>query len=451
MATVLTDAAIRKFRPGPKRRIIRDAGGRSLYLVIAPDGAKSFMMRFRDIDGRPAKMWIGYYDLSNFAPDGEPQIGTPVTLAGARRLAAMIHHQRALGRDVVAEHKARKQRRLVDHKNTFAAAARAYAEEHLKPKVRDWNVVARRLGLTEDLKPIADSLVVRWQDKSIQDITTHDIWSVVDEARRTAIPGTRRRTKGNSEPRARHMHGALSGMFSWLHNNRRVERNPVAELQAPEKSGGRERVLTTDEVRLFWHACDKVGEPYSTILRLLLLTGQRRSEVAGMRRSELQGDQWHLPGSRTKNGRPHVVPLCPVVMKLINAAGDRDPVFSTSRGTPPDAFSRAKTRLDVVMAAANGGRSVASWVVHDLRRTMVTHMAELGIRVDVIELIVNHTSGTRGGIAGVYNRSELLEERRRALEQWAQRVERIVSRQTTSYSLSAPYSAGAASTTGKRT
>ena len=104
MATVLTDAAIRKFRPGATRRVIRDAGARTLYLVIAPDGARSFMMRFRDPKGRPAKMVIGSFDLSGHEPQEEPQIGTPLTLAGARRLAAEIHRQRLQGRDVIADH-----------------------------------------------------------------------------------------------------------------------------------------------------------------------------------------------------------------------------------------------------------------------------------------------------------------------------------------------------------
>jgi hypothetical protein len=136
MATVLTDGAIRKFRPAPTRRVIRDAGAQSLYLVIAPDGAKSFMIRFRDINGRPAKMVIGHYDISGFEPDGEPQIGTPITLAGARRLAAMIHHQRALGRDVVGEHKLRKRQRRVEEANTYAACVSSYVNEYVKPNAR---------------------------------------------------------------------------------------------------------------------------------------------------------------------------------------------------------------------------------------------------------------------------------------------------------------------------
>jgi integrase len=426
MATVLTDAAIRKLRPGAKRRVIRDAGARSLYLVIAPDGAKSFMMRFRDISGRPAKMVIGYFDTTGFTPEDEPQMGSPVTLVGARRLAAQIHHERALGRDVVAEHKLRKQQRRTKRADTFAAYAEDYANEHLKPKVREWGAIARRLGLTKSLEQIPDGLAARWGDRSARDITAHDVWSVVDEARRRAIPGITPRTQGTSEPRAQHMHAALSGMFGWLHGNRRIERNPVTDLQRPEKSKARERVLPADEIRLFWLACDKVDKPYCMIFRLLLLTGQRLREVAGMRHGELRGNLWHIPGSRTKNGRPHVVPLSSMAMKLVSAAGDRDIVFTTNGRTPPSSFSRSKQRLDAAMIAANGGRPIANWTLHDLRRTAITHMAELGTRTDVIELIVNHVSGARAGVAGTYNRSELLDERRRALEQWAQQIKRIV-------------------------
>jgi integrase len=149
-------------------------------------------------------------------------------------------------------------------------------------------------------------------------------------------------------------------------------------------------------------------------------------EVAGIRPDELDGDLWQIPGSRTKNRRPHVVPLAPMAKKLIEAARDRRIVFSTTGTTPPSGFSRAKRRLDAAMLAANRGKPIADWTLHDLRRSAVTHMAELGIRSDVIELVVNHVSGARGGIAGVYNRSELLDERRDALTRWAQHVERIV-------------------------
>jgi hypothetical protein len=247
------------------------------------------MMRFRDINGRPAKMWIGYYDLSGHEPDGEPQIGDPLTLAGARRLAADIHRRRHRGHDVVGEHKQRKHLRRVEEANTYAACVRAYVDEHAKQLRRD--DVVRRLGLHPySLEPTVDGLVARWGDRAVQGITSQDVWNVIDEARRSAIPGIVPRTSGISEPRAGHLRSALSGMFEWLHRNRRIEQNPVVGVPTPAPPKARERVLSADEIKLLWLACNKVAEPYSTIARLLLLTGQRRDEVAGMRREELQGD-----------------------------------------------------------------------------------------------------------------------------------------------------------------
>jgi integrase len=431
LATVLTDAAIRKFRPGATRRFIRDAGAQSLYLVIAPDGARSFMMRFRLPGRRPAKMVIGSFDMSGHEPEGDPQIGTPLTLAGARRLAAEIHRQRAQGRDVFAEHKQRKQQQRTEQQhrsaNTFAACARSFIIEHARPNVRRWSEVARRLGLQpDDLEPIADGLVARWGDRSVRDITAHDVWSVIDEARRIAVPGIAPRSPGLSESRPRDLHSALGGMFGWLQRHRRIEQSPLTGLHRPEPPEARERVLSADEIRLFWSACGEIGGWFGTIFRLLLLTGQRLREVSDMRRSEIEGDLWRIPGSRTKNRRPHVVPLSPMAQKLIDAAGDRQIVFSATGTTAPSGFSQAKRRLDAEMLAANRGEPIPEWVLHDLRRSAVTGMAELGVRTDVIELVVNHISGARAGVAGVYNKSELLDERRQALSRWADHIERLV-------------------------
>ena len=305
MATVLTDAAIRKFRPGATRRVIRDAGARSLYLVIAPDGARSFIDAIsRAPNGRPAKMVIGSFDMSGHEPQEEPQIGTPLTLAGARRLAAEIHRQRLQGRDVIAEHKQRKQQQRTEQQqrsaNSFAASARSYIIEYAKLNVRRWFEIARRLGLhPESLEPIPGGLVARWGDRPVQDIAPHDAWSVVDEARRSAVPGIAPRSLGMSEC-ARDLHSALSGMFAWLQRNRRIEQSPLAGLHRPATPKARERVLSADEIRSFWSACRDIGEPFGTIFRLLLLTGQRLREVAGIRRDELDGDLWKFPATEPK-------------------------------------------------------------------------------------------------------------------------------------------------------
>ena len=213
-------------------------------------------------------------------------------------------------------------------------------------------------------------------------------------------------------------------------------------MHRPSAPKQRERTLTRDEIKWFWQACGAIDaprvfgatRPFGALLKLLLLTGARLNEVAGMRRNELHDDgTWRLPGSRTKNGRAHVVPLPPLARQLIaNVQSPFDDlVFSTTGTTPVSGWSRMKRRLDAdMLAIARNDRgtrtTILKWRLHDLRRTAVTCMAELGIRPDVIELVVNHVSGSRSGIAGVYNKSELLEERREALERWSRHLQSIV-------------------------
>jgi integrase len=432
VAKILTDAAARRLVPGKKRRFIRDGATPSLYLVISPSGARSWMMRFRRPGGRPGKLVLGAHDMSGREPVGRPEIGMPLSLASARQLAAEAHRLRALGQDVVADHKARKHRHRVEIEsraaNSFGACARAYINECAKPRIRRWHEIARLIGLQPaDLESIPGGLVQRWGDKPIKSIDTSEIWGAIDEARRVGVPGIAPRSPGLSNARQRALHSALSAMFTWLQQHRRIEVNPIAGLHRPTPPEARDRVLSPDEIRWFWTACGKIGTPFGTIFQLLLLTGQRLSEVGGMRRDELVGDQWHIPGSRTKNRRPHTVPLVPMVQKLIASAGDRhNIIFSTTGHTPPSGWSNVKERLDGIMLSI-ASKTIPAWRLHDLRRTFVTGCGELGIRPDVIELVVNHISGSRGGIAGVYNKAALLDERRAALERWATHIERLVS------------------------
>ena len=182
-------------------------------------------------------------------------------------------------------------------------------------------------------------------------------------------------------------------------------------------------MLTDAEIAKFWAAAAAERVQFSAVLKLLLLTGCRLNEVAGMRRSELSDDgaTWTIPGTRTKNRRVHIVPLPPLARELIaSVCGNGELVFTTDGKSPVRVGSKIKQRLDKAM-------KIPPWRLHDLRRTAVTGMAELGIRPDVIELVVNHVSGVRGGIAGVYNRSELLPERRVALERWAAHIENLVT------------------------
>ena len=187
----------------------------------------------------------------------------------------------------------------------------------------------------------------------------------------------------------------------------------------------RERVFPQDEIRRFWTACEALGTPFGPLFKLLLLTGCRLREVAEMRHDELRDDgTWLIPSSRTKNRRQHLVPLPPLARDLLTSVPRIEGcpfVFSTTGKSPVSGWSKIKARLDALMDASE------PWRLHDLRRTCVTGMSELGIAPHVVELIVNHISGHRAGVAGIYNRSELLPERRAALERWSQHVAGIVS------------------------
>ena len=214
-------------------------------------------------------------------------------------------------------------------------------------------------------------------------------------------------------------------MFGWLLDHRKIDTNPCVGVRKPDAARARERVLSDAEIVKFWNACDQITEPFGRLFRLLLLTGCRLNEVARMRRSELSGDIFTIPGSRTKNHRTHVVHLSQmardILASVVNTTGG-DIIFTTTGTTPVSGWSSIKRRLDAVMG------NIPPWRLHDLRRTFVTGLAELGVRPDVIELSVNHVSGSRGGIAGVYNRSELKDERRAAFERWASHIEGLVSR-----------------------
>ena len=435
----LTAAAVRKFAPGAKRRRL-PTGTQSLFLIIEPSGHKSWQMRFRTAGGRIGKMTLGEVDLSGRELKAEPVIGQPLTLAAARQLAARVHRERGLGHDPIAEHKAARERQRVAvieaASNTFGAVAKEFIEQYASKKIRRWREQAHLLGFkpsADGLDSIAGGLSQRWRDKPIGKIDGHDIHTLIAETRERGAPGLERRADGPTESRARAMLATLSGMFSWLQRHRRVESNPCVGVHRPEAPKARERVLSDAEIRWLWQACSTLGEPFAAIVKILLLTGQRLNEVAGMRRDELSEDgaSWNIPSSRTKNKRPHRVPLPPATRALI-PDGKHALVFTTTGTTPPSGWSRAKRRLDAAMlklAQQERGKTavIAPWRLHDLRRTAVTGMAELGIRPDVIELTVNHVSGSRGGIAGVYNRSELLPERKGALEAWASHVLGLLS------------------------
>ena len=209
--------------------------------------------------------------------------------------------------------------------------------------------------------------------------------------------------------------------YQWAIRRGSLETNPFANLPLTPIAK-RERVLTDAELAAVWKATDDPA-PFNAIVRMLMLTGQRREEVTAMTWEEIASDlsTWTVPASRAKNGAAHIVPLSPQAQAILRAAPrvrGTDLVFPGRNG-PFNGFSKAKEALDKVCG-------VRGWRLHDLRRTMATGLQRLGVRLEVTEAVLNHVAGSRAGIIGVYQRHTWADEKQAALNAWGAHVAAIV-------------------------
>jgi integrase len=429
MAKILTAASVAKVRGSPQGcREIPDGGCVGLYLVVYPSGRKSWALRYRrPASGVSAKLILGsVYDAGKkLEVDAKPVIGGHHSLGSARHLVAELKHEIARGRDPGRAHIIQKQKVLASDK--FGGAAADFIEQYAKHKTRRWRSTARLLGLKphadgQRLEAIRRGLADRWRDRPIDEIDGDLIHAVVHETRETGIPGLEQRRMEPSEARARSFYATLSSMFSWLVRTRRLKANPCVGVSRPETSKARERILTDEEIVKFWRAADRADPPFGPLLKLLLLTGARLNEIAGARRSELSADGKVLaiPGERSKNHRSHTIFLPPLARDILqNVVTESEIIFTRTSRTPVSGWSRLKQRLDEAMA-------IPAWRLHDLRRTCATGMAEIGIAPHIVEACLNHISGARAGVAGVYNRAAYASEKAAALARWSDHIQALI-------------------------
>ena len=225
----------------------------------------------------------------------------------------------------------------------------------------------------------------------------------------------------SSGPASRNrLRSTLSAFFNWCVTEGLLETNPVTGTAKANEGGSRERVLSREELRALW--CSLGDDRFSDIVRLLLLTGQRRNEIGGLQWGEIDFGRKLivLPAGRTKNSRQHVLPLSSQAVALLERQPRRnssDYLFG-QRGF--NDWGQAKTKLD-------RRAGIAEWHLHDLRRTCATQMAELRVPPHFIEAVLNHLSGHKAGVAGVYNRARYSDEMREALQRWADWLDRITA------------------------
>jgi integrase len=413
MAKQLTALAVENLKPAEKRREVPDAKIGGLFLIVQPSGAKSWALRYR-VAGRTRKLTIGAYPT--------------IDLSTARKRAQEAAGEIASGYDPAAQKRAARVAQMAANASAGSVEniAASFVQKHLAKKTKpSWAKEAERLLRVE--------IVSKWARRNLAEITRADVRRLLDDIAERA-PITANRTLA-----------IFRKLCNWAVSQQLILTSPCAGIEAPSDEHSRERVLSDDEIRLAWRAFDQVGPPFGPIGKLLLLTGARRDEVAGMHWAEIDFAKrtWMLPRERTKNSRPHAIPLCDAAIRVLENVprigdGKGGFIFTSTGATPVSGFSRAKAAIDAAMvrirredAKVRGDdpetiRAQERWVLHDLRRTVATNLQKLGVRLEVTEAVLNHVSGSRAGIVGVYQRHEYAAEKRAALDAWARALDVLI-------------------------
>jgi len=387
------EALARKVRAGEKVKEWHP-DGEHLYLRVLPSGRMSFEYRRRPF--KPVLI-------------GAVEVGLPF----ARSKALETRTKHAQGIDPVVEKADAKKAQS----ETFESVFTRFIERYAKPELRTWGNIDR--GIRKDAMPL-------WANTPIAEITRKQVGELVDDI-----------VDRGSPRQAALVHSYLHKFFRWAVGRGYVDSNPAEGLPKPKQSPSRKRVLSDDELRLVWHAASSLNWPFEHITKLLMLTGQRKSEISDGSWSEIDLKEkiWRLPASRVKNKSDHEFPLSPKAIAIIKQLpritpkGSKKPcdlVFSTTGVTSVSGFSRAKRNLDERIAELNDGQTIPEFTWHDFRRTAATGMARLKVPPHIIEACLNHKSGVISGVAGVYNRHEYAEEMREALDAWSKKLEEIL-------------------------
>jgi integrase len=383
----LTDMAIKKFLPPRQGQFeLWDTRTPGFGIRVSHAGAKAFVLVYR-FNARPRRLTLGRYPA--------------LSLADARSIAQEALRTVALGSDPAVEKMRTRHSQAIE---SFDGFVTYFIEAYARPKNRSADETERLLRR---------EFVTTWGNRHIAEISRQDIAAVLDRIMRDG-----RHTMANRSL------AAIRKLFNWAVERGIIEQSPCTSIRKPANEVSRDRVLDDDELVAVWRAAERTPYPFGHIVRLLILTGQRRSEVTSMRWVDIdvKHSTWSIPAELTKAGRQHVVPMTKIVEQLLVSIPrfESDFVFP-ARGRTHRSFSgfgKCKERLDELSG-------ISDWTLHDLRRTVATNMARLSVAPHIVERVLNHTTGTLGGVAGVYNRFGYLPEMRSALVLWEQHLGRL--------------------------
>jgi integrase len=392
----LTDRYIKTRKPAaPGKRVdYPDAVVPGLALRITDRGHKSFVLvaRYPSQPKNPTRRTLGDYGA--------------VTLEQARQKARTWIEMIGKGIDPKLDEERQRAAQQRCQANTFASVAADFLDRH-----------ASKLSKSEEAKKIVESeFVKRWGARPVTDIAPREVSAAI-----------RAIVKRGAPYQAHNAFGYLRKLFNWAIGTGEygIDASPLERLQPVELIGKREaraRILSDVELRATWHGAGEMGYPYGPVFRLLILTGQREREVAELSWSEVELEKrmWTIPAARMKGDRAHTVPLAPAAVALLKELprwNSGDFAFTTTGGAKPiNGFSKAKVRIDKLSG-------VSGWKIHDLRRTMRTHLSALPVEDLVRELVIAHA---KPGLHKVYDQHTYQDEKRRCLELWERRVLSII-------------------------
>ena len=376
--TLLTDAKVASIKaPAEGRDEYRDLKVTGLRLRVGTKDTKTWIIRAR-VGDKIINRKIGKY----------PAMGVATARTQAEKTL------QALARDGSTEGLDR----------TFGELATTWIDKVAKPKNSSWKLQERRLEM---------HVFPEWRDRRVTEIRRKDVHDLIDGIEGDNLPNR--------------VLAIIKTVFRFALSRDWIEASPVEGVKPPKPDAMRDRYLEMDEVARVWKAAAIMGHPFGSYLHLLILTGQRRTEVAAMKWDAVALDKgtWKLTADETKSKRAHLVPLAPAARDILKALPRFGPfVFSTDGSTHIKGYSKIKTRLDAFIAD-DGGDVMKPWAFHDFRRTASTHMGRLGVLMEVIGRTLNHAA--QGVTAKVYALHQYEPEKRSALDRWAAEVQRAVT------------------------
>jgi integrase len=379
MAVTLTDRVVQQAKSKDARVEIADAVLPGLYLIVQPTGVKSWAVRYR-VGEHTRKLTLqGRYPV--------------LSLAKAREAARTALESVADGEDPAAAKRAG-----TPADDTLAAHIALYREKHVGT-VRPGTAG----NINRELKNMQDA----WPGRSLRSISKKDVIAVIDKAMKRGPSAGVTAWK------------VAKAFFAWCEAREEDFASPARSIRKPAKEKSRERVLDTAEVKLTWEAADTVGGASGALVKLLLLTGARRNEITELARGEIAADTIELPGERTKNGLPHSIPITPMIRRVLDALPATGEFVLTGTDRPFGDHSGAKGKITP---------TIRPWTLHDLRRSFASGLQRLGVAPHIIELALNHRSGTFSGVAGIYQRHRYAKEVREAFELWSNHVAALTTK-----------------------